>query len=281
MVPFRQGLNETGFVEGQNVAVEYRWADGKYDRLPALAADLIGRRVSVICAALLPAALAAKDATTTIPIVFVIGSDPTQSGLVTNLARPGGNITGVSGYGTPLVAKRLELLREVAPTATVIGMLVNPNNPNAKVQLRDARTAAARFGVQLVVLTASADGDLDTVPEMLVKQRVSALLTGVDSFLTSRRDQIVELARRHRVPAIYQNRDFVLAGGLMSYHATFTDAYRVMGSYTGRILNGEKPADLAVQEAKKIELMINLKTAKALGITVPPTLLARADEVIE
>src|SRR5262249_55256706 len=195
-------------------------------------------------------------------------------------ARPGGNITGVGVFGTPLVAKRLELLREVAPAATVIGMLVNPNNPNAKVQLSNAQEAAARFGVHLIVLPASAERDFDTALATLVEQRVVALLIGVDSFLTSRRDKIVGLALQHRVPAIYQNREFVLAGGLMSYHASFADGYRVMGSYTGRILKGEKPADLPVYEASQIELMINLKSAKTLGITIPPSLLARADEVI-
>jgi putative tryptophan/tyrosine transport system substrate-binding protein len=282
MAAFGQGLNEQGFVERQNVAIEYRWADGQYDRLPALAADLVRRQVAMILAVgSVPSPLAAKAATSTIPIVFIVGGDPVKFGLVASLNRPGGNLTGVSVLSGPLTAKRLEGLRELVPQAGVIACLVNPNNPEADSQLTDIRAAARTFGQEVLILNASTDHELHTAFATLVRERAAGLLLGNDAFFVLRREQLVALAARHAIPAVYFLREFAAAGGLMSYGDTLTDAYRQVAVYIGRILKGTKPADLPVQQSTKVELIINLKTANALGLDVPPTLLARADEVIE
>jgi putative ABC transport system substrate-binding protein len=279
---FRQGLAEAGYVEGRNVAIEYRWAGGQYDRLPMLASELVRRPVAVIAAAGgNPSAFAAKTATTTIPIVFIVGDDPVNLGLVTSLNRPGGNLTGMSVFTTELGTKRLELLHELVPKAPVIGLLINPNYQGAAREAVAVQAAARAIGRQILVLNASDERDIVTVFATLAEQQVGALLIDADALFVSRRDQLVALAARHSVPAIYDLRDFVAAGGLMSYGTSLADAYRLVGVYTGRILKGEKPADLPVQQAVKIELVINLKTAKALGLTFPITLLGRADEVIE
>jgi putative ABC transport system substrate-binding protein len=278
---FRRGLSEAGYVEGENVAVEYFWAQGQYDRLPNLVADLIHRQVAVIVAAGVPTALAAKAATATIPIVFTLGVDPVQIGLVASLNRPGGNITGVVLLAE-LAAKRLELLHELLPATPIVALLVNPTNPaNAEVQERSLREAARSLGLQLRVLPASNASEIDQAFEKLVELRVGALVVSGDPFFTSRRAQIVGLAARHAVPAIYAWREFATAGGLMTYGTDFGDAARLAGVYTGKILKGAEPADLPVQQAVKIEFVINLETSKTLGLTVPPTLLGRADEVIE
>ena len=277
---FRQGLNETGYVEGRNVTIEYRWAEGQYDRLPALAADLVRRRVTVI-AANSAAAVAAKAATTTIPIVFDTGFDPVRLGLVASLNRPGGNLTGVSNLNVDLGPKRLELLRELVPTVSGIALLINPTNPNAETVLRDHQAAAHTLGLQLDVLNASTERDIDAGFATLLQLRAGALVIGADTFFISRSKQLAALSVRHAVPAIFQYREFAIAGGLMSYGGSLTDAYRLVGVYTGRVLKGEKPADLPVQQSTKAELIINLKTAKALGLTVPTGILLRADEVIE
>jgi putative ABC transport system substrate-binding protein len=282
MAALGQGLNEQGFVERQNVAIEYRWADGQYDRLPALAADLVRRQVAMILAVgSVPSPLAAKAATSTIPIVFIVGGDPVKFGLVASLNRPGGNLTGVSVLSGPLTAKRLEGLRELVPQAGVIACLVNPNNPEADSQLTDIRAAARTFGQEVLILNASTDHELHTAFATLVRERAAGLLLGNDAFFVLRREQLVALAARHVIPAVYFLREFAAAGGLMSYGDTLTDAYRQVAVYIGRILKGTKPADLPVQQSTKVELIINLKTANALGLDVPPTLLARADEVIE
>jgi ABC-type uncharacterized transport system substrate-binding protein len=280
---FSQGLNEAGFVEGKNVAIEYRWAEGENSRLPALATDLARRQVSVIVVpASTPGALAAKRATTTIPIVVFTAGDPVALGLVASLNRPGGNITGRTSLGRELAPKRLELLHELMPKATVMALLVNPTNPAlAESTGRDAQTAARALGLQLHILNASTERDFDTVFATLVQLRVSALLIGIDSFFTGRREKLGALALRHGIAAIYQYRDFAAAGGVMSYGDSQTDAYRRLGLYTGRILKGEKPSALPVQQATKAELVINLKAAEALGLTVPLTLRASADEMIE
>jgi putative ABC transport system substrate-binding protein len=280
---FRDGLRETGYVEGRNLAIEYRWAEGQNDRLPALAAELIRRQVSVIVTAgSTPAALAARKATTTIPIVFYLGADPVEAGLVTSLSRPGGNLTGVVTLNVEVAPKRLELLHELVPTATVIAALVNPTNPVlAETLTRDLEAAAHTFGIKLHVLHASSDQDFGTVFASLVQLRAGGLVIGADALFNSRGEQLAALALRHAVPAIYQFREFVSAGGLMSYGTTVVDTYRPLGVYTGRILKGEKPAELAVQQATKLELIINMKTAKTLGIPVPLPLIGRADEVIE
>jgi putative tryptophan/tyrosine transport system substrate-binding protein len=280
---FRQGLNETGYGEGRNVAIEYRWADSQNDRLPALVADLVRRQVNVIASpGSTPAALAAKAATATIPVVFQIGTDPVAAGLVDSLARPGGNVTGVTTLNTELAPKRLELLRELIPTANIIALLVNPTSPFiAKNISSDLQSAARTFGMQLHILNASTERDFDTVFANLVQLRASALVIAPDAMFISRSEQLGALTLRHGVPAITQFCEFAAAGGLMSYGANFTDAARQVGVYTGRILKGEKPADLPVQQSTKVELTINMKTAKALGLTVPPALLARADELIE
>jgi putative tryptophan/tyrosine transport system substrate-binding protein len=279
---FRQGLQESGYREGQNVAIEYRWAEDQVDRLPALAADLAQRRVSVIVAATGPAARAAKAATTTIPIVFQLGNDPIAVGLVASLNRPGGNMTGVTTLSVELGPKRLELLHEVAPAATVMAVLVNPDNVTAfETQSRDLQAAADRLGVRLHVLHASVERDLDSVFATLVQLRAGGLAIGGDAFLNNQSERLAALALRHAVPAIHQPREFAAAGGLMSYGGSPRESYRLAGVYTGRILKGEKPADLPVQQVTKVELVINVKTAKALGLTVPLALLTRADEVLE
>jgi putative ABC transport system substrate-binding protein len=280
---FRQGLSEIGYVEGRNVAIEYRWAEGQYDRLPALAADLVRRQVTLIATVVnSPAALAAKAATTTIPIVFAVGIDPVQFGLVASLNRPGGNLTGVTTLAGDLGPKRLELLHELVPTATLLALLVNPTSPiGAETQLRDLQAAARTLGLQLHVLHASTERDLDAVFATLVQLRAGGLVISSDGFLGSRNEQLAALAFRHAVPVIASNRDFAAAGGLMNYGGSVADAFRLVGVYSGRILKGDKPSDLPVQQATRVELIINMKTAKALGLTFPITLLGRADEVIE
>jgi len=280
---FRQGLGETGYVEGRNVAIEFRWANGQNDQLPALAADLVRRQVSVIVApGSTPAALAAKAATATIPIVFQVGIDPIAAGLVTSLARPGGNVTGVTNINTELVSKRLELLRELVPKATIVALLVNPTSPEiTEAVSKELQSTASTLGLQLHILHASTDRDFDTVFATLAQLRVGALVIAPDAFFISRNEQLGELTSRHAVPAITQFREFAAAGGLMSYGGSFSEPTRQVGIYTGRILKGEKPANLPVQQPMKVELVINLKTAKALGVTVPQSVLNRADEVIE
>jgi len=279
---FREGLKESGYVEGQNVAVEYRWAEGQYERLPELAADLVRQQVSVIfVGGGAPAELAVKAATTTIPIVFSTGGDPVRSGLVASLNQPSGNITGVYHFATGLEAKRLGLLHEMLPKATPIAVLINPNYADAENQLRDVQEAAARLGVQLVVVRANAESDFDAAFSTVVQQRSGALLVCASPFFNTRREQLVVLAARHALPTIYEWRDFAAAGGLMSYGTSLADAYRQAGVYAGRILKGAKPADLPIVQSTKFEFVINLSTAKALGIEVPPPLSARADEVIE
>ena len=280
---FRQGLSETGYIEGRNVAIEFRWADGQNDRLPALAADLVRRQVSVIAApGSTPAALAAKAATATIPIVFQVGIDPIAAGLVTSLARPGGNITGVTNINTELVSKRLELLRELVPKATIVALLVNPTSPEiTQAVSTDLQSTVRNLGLQLHILQASTERDFDEVFTTLTQLRVGALVIAPDAFFISRSEKRGALTASHAVPAITQFREFVVAGGLMSYGGSFTEPTRQVGIYTGRILKGEKPADLPVHQPMKVELVINLKTAKALGVTVPQSVLNRADEVIE
>jgi putative ABC transport system substrate-binding protein len=278
---FRQGLDVAGFVESRNVAIEYRWARGEYDRLPVLAADLVRQSVTVMVATTTPALLAAKAATMTIPIVFLTGSDPVGAGLVASLNRPGGNMTGVSNLTVETGAKQMELLHELVPAATLIALLVNPANPVlADTLSRDLQTAARAMRQQILVVSASTESDVDAAFATLVEQKVGALVVGNDPFFNARPNQLVALAARHAVPAIYPYREFAAAGGLMSYGSNLADTYRLVGVYTGRILNGEKPANLPIQQTK-VEFVINLRTAKALGLTFPITLLGRADEVIE
>jgi ABC-type uncharacterized transport system substrate-binding protein len=283
MRAFHQGLSETGYAESRNVAMEYRWAEGQNDQLGPLAAELVSRQVTVIVApGSTPAALAAKAATTTIPIVFEVASDPVELGLVTSLARPGGNITGVISLNAEVAPKRLELLHELVPTAAVVGLLVNPTNPNlADFTTKNLRAAARSLGLEMHVLHASAERDFDTVFATLLQVRAGALVIGADPFFTSRLEQLAALTLRHAVPTVYQFREFTAAGGLMSYGGSLTDTFRAAGVYTGRILRGDKPAELPVHQTTKVELFLNLKAAKALGLDVPATLLARADEVIE
>jgi ABC-type uncharacterized transport system substrate-binding protein len=281
LTAFRQGLKEAGYVEGQNVAIEYRFADGQDNRLPALAADLIRRHVAVIAANGL-AAQAAKAATATIPIVFTAGFDPVEVGLVVSMSRPGGNITGVSVLDVELGPKRLELLHALVPTATIIAVLVNPTDPaRAETITRNMEAEGRNLGLQLQILHASTDRDFDAVFARLVQLRTAGLVIGGDPFFNSRAERLGALTLRHAVPAIYQFREFATAGGLASYGANLTDSYRLTGVYTGRILRGEKPGDLPIQRATKVELVINQKTAKALGLTLPQSLLLRADEVIQ
>jgi putative tryptophan/tyrosine transport system substrate-binding protein len=277
---FHQGLSETGYVEGQNVAIEYRWAEGRYDRPPALAADLVGRGVDVIVASGTPPALAAKTATSTIPIVFGVG-DPIEIGLVASLARPGGNLTGISLMSTELMPKRLELVSELVPQAAVIALLVNPNNPIAERTMRDVQEAARAKSVQLQILKAGTEGEINATFATLVQLHAGALVVDADPFFGARREQLVALAAHHAIPTIYFRRQFAELGGLISYASSLTAAFRLVGVYVGKILNSAKPADLPVQQPTTFELVVNLKTAKELGLTIPPSILARADEVIE
>jgi putative tryptophan/tyrosine transport system substrate-binding protein len=277
---FRRGLGEAGYVEGRNVLLQYRWAEGHYDRLPTMAADLVRRKVAVIATGSSPAALAAKAATTTIPIVFSLGTDPVQIGLVPQLNRPGGNLTGVTLLSVEVGPKKLELMHEVVPTATIVAVLINPTRPDAETDTKEMQAAAASLGLQLQVLHASTERDFDPAFATLAQMRAGGLVIGSDVFFSSRKEQLAALALRHAVPSIYQF-GYAAAGGLMSYGSDVLESSRLAGVYVGRILKGEKPADLSVQQATKVELIINLKTAKTLGLTVPLALLTRADEVIE
>jgi putative ABC transport system substrate-binding protein len=278
---FRKGLSETGYVDGQNLAIEFRWAEGHYDRLPVMAADLVGRKVDVIWVGGTPSILASKNATSSIPIVFVGGVDPVAAGFVSSLARPGGNFTGFTFMTPELMAKRIELLSELVPGTTLIALLVNPTNVSAERIIREVQDAARAKGVPLAVLKAGTESEIDAAFSSLVELHVSALAVSFDPYFISQRDQLVAQAARHAVPVIYFAREFAAAGGLVSYGSNLASAVRQSGIYAGRILKGEKPADLPVQQPTTFELVINLKTAKALGLTIPPSILARADEVIE
>jgi putative ABC transport system substrate-binding protein len=279
---FLKGLGETGYVEGQNVAIEYRWAELQNDRLPAMAADLVQRRVNVIAATTTAAALAAQVATTTIPIVFETGGDPIRLGLVASLNRPDGNVTGVTQTNEEITPKRLQLLHELIPTASVMGLLVNPANPAlAETAAKEAQAAARTLGLELHVLNATAERDFDGVFAKLIQLRAGGLVIEGDPLFTNRAEQLATLTVRHAVPAVYQWREFAVAGGLLSYGSAVTDSYRLAGNHTGRILKGDKVAELPVQQVTKVELYINLKTAKALGINIPNSIIGRADEVIE
>jgi putative tryptophan/tyrosine transport system substrate-binding protein len=281
LIAFRQGLSETGYVEGQNLAIEYRWAAGQYDRLPAFAADLVGHNVDVIVTNGTPGIQAAKSATSTIPIVFMGGGDLVAAGFVASLARPGGNLTGISIMSTELNPKRLELLSELVPQATVIALLVNPNSAVTESTIRDVEEAARAKGVQLLVRRAGTENEIDTAFATLAQRQARALLVGADPFFGNQRGQLIALASRHAVPAMYEWREFAADGGLSSYGSSLAEVYRQAGVYAGKILKGAKPADLPVEQPTRFKLVINLKTAKALGLTVPPLVLARADEIIE
>jgi ABC-type uncharacterized transport system substrate-binding protein len=281
LIAFHRSLKDGGYVEGQNVAMEYRWADGQYDKLPSFALDLVARQVNVIVAGGPPPALAAKAATTTIPIVFISGVDPVKLGLVASFNRPGGNLTGIGILSAEMAAKRLGLLHELIPQALSVAVLVNPNNAETETVVKDAREAASRLGLQLHILEAGTERDYETAFAVLVEGRVAAVLVGNDPFFNARREQLVALAARHAVPAIYEQDTFAAAGGLISYGPSLADAYRQAGIYVGRILKGERPAELPVVQPTRFELVINLKTAKTLGLDVPDKLIALADEVIE
>jgi putative ABC transport system substrate-binding protein len=282
LAAFRQGLGETGYFEGKNVAIEYRWAEGQYNRLPALAAELVSHQVTVITATGgEPSALAAKAATATIPIIFTLGGDPVAAGLVASLNRPGGNLTGMTIMALQMGPKRLELLRQLLPNATAMTMLINPAFPTTSAEARELQDAARSLGLQINVQNASTESQIDTAFTTIVQQRASALIVATDPFLLGQRDQLVRLAARHAIPTMYFLREFVEAGGLMSYGPNIANEYRQAGVYTGRVLKGEKPADLPVMQPTKFDLVINLKTTKALGLTMPQNLLVAADEVIE
>jgi putative ABC transport system substrate-binding protein len=281
LAAFRRGLGEAGYVEGRNIAIELRWADGNYERLPGFVDELIRRPVAVLCASGIPAALAAKKATTTIPIVFEVAFDPVSGGLVTSFNRPGGNLTGVTMMARALGPKRVELLREFVPTASLIGMLVNPNIPSAATDVKEIEGAAAALGLKLLVLHANSEGEIEPAFRRLVEQRAAALYVSGDPFFATQRELMVLLSARHTIPTMFDRREYAAVGGLMSYGSSFTDAHHQMGVYTGRVLKGEKPGDLPILQPTKFDLVINLKTARALGLTVPDKLLAIADEVIE
>jgi putative ABC transport system substrate-binding protein len=281
MAAFRQGLSEIGWVEGQNVAMEFQSVEGRYDQLPVLVADLVGRKVDIIAVTGMPTALAAKSATSTIPIVFIVGTDPVASGLVASLARPGGNLSGTTFMAIELMPKRLELLSELVPQTGVIGLLVNPNNASTEPQIRDVQEAAGTKGVRLRILKASTESEIYAAFATLDQLHTKALLVGTDPFFFSRRQQLVALASRHAVPAIYEFRDFVAEGGLISYGPSLAGTWRQVGNYAGKILKGANPADLPIQQPTVFELVINLKTAKALGLSVPQSILARVTDVIE
>ena len=282
LAAFLKGLGESGYEDGRNVAIEYRWAEGRIDRLPAMAADLVHRQVTVIAATTTPAAFAAKAATATIPIVFESATDPVRFGLVASLSRPSGNVTGMTQTNAEVAPKLLEFLHELLPTARIVGLLVNPADPVlADNQTKEFLLAAQTLGVELHILNASTDGDFDAVFANLIQLRAGGLVISTDPFFTSRSEQLATLAARNAIPAIYKGREFAAAGGLLSYGTDIADTFRLAGNYTGRILKGDKPADLPVQQATKVELIINMKTAMTLGITFPLTLLGRADEVIE
>jgi len=279
---FIEGLSQSGYADGRNVVIEYRWAEGHNERLPALAADLVRRQVRVIATVNTPPVLAAKAATQTIPIIFGVGVDPVETGLVASLNRPGGNLTGVTQLSAELAAKRLQLLHELVPTATSIALVVNPTNSLfTDTETRQVRNAARALDVQLVVLNAASQDDIDRTFATLAQQRINAVLVSADAFFITQRDQFVALAARYAIPAIYQRREFAVVGGLISYGPRLSEAYRLVGTYAGRILNGDKPSDLPVQQSAKIETILNLKTARALGIDVPLSTLMRVDEVIE
>jgi putative ABC transport system substrate-binding protein len=282
LAAFLKGLSETGYVVGQNVTIEYRWAEGQNDRLPAIVADLVRRQVAVIAATSTPAAIAAKEANTAIPIIFETGSDPIRLGLIPSLNRPGGNVTGVTNLNFEIAPKRLQLLHELVPTAGVMALLTNPANPAlAETATKEVQAAARTLGLELHVLNAGTDHDIDGAFAKLIQIRAGGLVIGPDTFFNSRIEQLAALALHHSVPAIYEWREFAVAGGLLSYGSAIADSYRLAGNYVGRVLKGDKPADLPVQQVTRFEMFINLKTAKALGINVPNTLIGRADEVIE
>ena len=276
-----QGLNEAGYAEGRNVSFEYRWGEDHNERLPTLAADLVQRQVAVIATSGIASAIAAKDATTTIPIVFAAGNDPVAMGLVTSLNRPGGNVTGATLLGGTLIAKQFEMLHETVPKTSLIGYLTDSTNPSTEADIKSTLAAADQVGQKVTIVQAHTDSELEAAFNTLVQQRVGALIVNPDAFFVTRRDELVELAARQKIPTIYNLREYVMAGGLMSYGTSITEANRIAGLYAGRILKGEKPADLPVQRSTKVELVINLKTAKALGLEVPAQIVARADEVIE